>query len=590
MAKEKVILIIIAIIFITIFAHSNFLHNSFIWDDSMVIVDNNFVKSWKNFPKIFSRAYLTGIKDLDYLGEREIGSGETSYRPIVTMSYFIDYSIWKLNPFGYHLTNILLHIYNLLLVFTFVTLVTRNNKIGLLSALFFAIHPVNAEAVSVISLREDLFTFAFFLSSLVIYIKSESYESGKKIFLYLSSLVLFFLALLSKEMAITLPFVLMLYDYFFVFNQDSKKLLTRFRSRYFGYFLVTSIYIYINFFLMKNSGVPTLKYPGGTFFTNILTIFRVFAGYITWLLLPMYIHPTLPDDYRLISFRLLEPQLILAIILLAAIFSIALRLRKDNHIISFSIFWFFITLIPVANVIPLVNYMASRYLYLPITGFCLLISVLLLASATMISKKTSPSSDLAQRIQKSVLMLLVAYYCVFTFLINKNFKDNITFWTNIVRHYPENALAYSSLGSSFKKAGIFNKAIEEYKMALSLDPAYAKDHNDLGTCYYQIGLVDEAIKEFQHAIKLDNGLLDAYNNLGSAVGDKGRYQEAISYFEHTIKINPEYAQAYNNLGITYARMGKWQQARALWEKCLQIKPENKDAKTNINKLEKLTRQ
>ncbi len=144
-SKRSARLAIILIIFITALVYANSLKNSFVWDDYVVIVDNNFVKSWKNFPAIFRKSYLSPfIKSGSYFFvDSSIGSGETSYRPVVTLSYFFDYSLWRLNAFGYHLTNLLLHITNAVLLYFLINLIAKNKKIALLSSLLFALHPAN---------------------------------------------------------------------------------------------------------------------------------------------------------------------------------------------------------------------------------------------------------------------------------------------------------------------------------------------------------------------------------------------------------------------------------------------------------------
>ena len=117
MQRKNTFWIIALIIIITSLVYFKSLINPFVFDDALVIVKNDFVKSWKNFPLLFTRSYLTSAEDVIYLGLHNIGAGEISYRPLVTSSYFLDYAFWKLNPFGYHLTNLLLHIINVLLVY-----------------------------------------------------------------------------------------------------------------------------------------------------------------------------------------------------------------------------------------------------------------------------------------------------------------------------------------------------------------------------------------------------------------------------------------------------------------------------------------
>ncbi|HEC70151.1 MAG TPA: hypothetical protein ENI31_07720, partial [Candidatus Omnitrophica bacterium] len=158
-------LAVFLLIVITFVVYFGSLKNEFVWDDFLVIVNNNFIKSWNNFCQLFNKSYLTSPSQIRYLEVINIGSGESSYRPVVTLTYFIDYFFYKLNPWGYHLTNLLLHILNVLLLYFLIRLITQNNIIALLAGLLFAVHPVNTEAVDVITFREDLLCFLFFVSS-----------------------------------------------------------------------------------------------------------------------------------------------------------------------------------------------------------------------------------------------------------------------------------------------------------------------------------------------------------------------------------------------------------------------------------------
>jgi hypothetical protein len=126
--------IVIAVAVLLVYGNSLF--SSFLGDDFFVVVNNNFVKSWNNLPLLFSKSYLTSERDLPYLGKLFIGAGELTYRPVVTLTYFIDYSIGELNPFGYHLTNLLLHAANAILLFSLIFLLAKNRGIALLTALF----------------------------------------------------------------------------------------------------------------------------------------------------------------------------------------------------------------------------------------------------------------------------------------------------------------------------------------------------------------------------------------------------------------------------------------------------------------------
>jgi len=573
---------IMLLIILSVLAYANSIQNTFVWDDYLVIADNDFVKSWSNLPAVFSKAYLTRFSDINYLGMRGIGSGETSYRPIVTISYFIDYHLWKLSPAGYHVTNLFLHLVNLVLVFALVNYLTKNRKTALLASLLFALHPVNAETVNVISFREDLLVFLFYIASLILYIRSDSCSGWKRGYIYVFSLLSFFLALFSKEMALTLPFILILYDYYFVFESRAKDILRRFKSCYAGYFIVCAFYLWVRFFIMVNKAGEPAGYAGGTFYSNILTMSRVFARYIQWLFFPVNIHATLPDDIGLISRSLSDSNVFFSIILLSACATIAFRLYRNSRHASFAIFWFFITLAPVANIFPITNYMASRYLYIPSVGFCFLGGIFF----THVDRMRIPftQEDLLKRLAKDSVVIILIFYFAFTAIRNMSYKNDFTLWQEMAKEYPENAIAHSSMGSCFKKRGMMDRAIQEYKLALVLDPGYAKDHVSLGACYYYKGMLDEAGIEFKKAIELNPCLLEAYLDLGSVLGEKGRYEEAMDYFKQALEVNPGYAEAYNNIGVTCARMGRYTDAKKAWENALEIKPGDEKAQESLRKL------
>ncbi len=577
---------IILIIAATAIVYANSLKNSFIWDDSIVITDNDFIKSWKNFPRIFNPSYLTRFSDLGNLGTGDIGSGEASYRPVVTISYFLDYHLWKLNPFGFHLHNLLLHIANALLLYSFIDLIGKNKHLSLLTSLLFALHPVNSEAVNLISFREDLLVCLFYLSSFILFIKLSACTGKRKILLYSASIILFLLALFSKEMAVTLPILLILYDYI-IKKDPGKKILTGLSGRYLGYIIGLLFYAIIRFHVMATSDKPLIAYQMDNLYIKLLTMAGVFANYIQWLLLPINIHPTLPDAPSLISHSLLEPLTFAGIILIICLFAAALKLKDRKPLFSYAIFWFFIALLPVANIFfPVTNYMAGRYLYLPGMAFYFLLAGLLFELPDLKAANITPLTLRTAR--KNTIIILLIFYAMFTAIKNLTWKNNIVFWSEMVEKYPQNALAHSTLGNSFRKSGFLNSAINEYKTALNLDPGYAMDYNSLGSCFYEKGMFPEALNEFKKALKLNPDLSITYNNIGILLGDSGLYKEALACFEHAISLDIRYVQAYNNLGATYTRMREWDKARKIWEKALVINPGNKEVKNNLMKLKELT--
>src|SRR3990170_3847692 len=197
--KTTRILLPILVSLVSFLAYLNTLHHQFVFDDFRVIVNNPFIKDWMHFPALFNYDYFKI-------------SGELSYRPLVTASYFTDYAIWGLNSFGFHLTNLLIHTLNTVLVFLLLFKITNNLKLATIACLFFSIHPILTETVNSVGFREDLLCATFFLLALFFYVKL--YTSKYKKICCVASLLAYFFSLLSKEMAISLPVIIFVLDWF----------------------------------------------------------------------------------------------------------------------------------------------------------------------------------------------------------------------------------------------------------------------------------------------------------------------------------------------------------------------------------------
>jgi tetratricopeptide (TPR) repeat protein len=603
-AFQMVKLAVVLVILIASLVYSNSLDHQFVWDDVSVIVDNNFIKSCRNIPLIFTKKYLTPYLKIEnyYICDYRTGSGEASYRPVVTLSYFADYAIWKLNPLGFHLTNLLLHVINAASLLCLIYLLSGNLEISLWASLLFAVHPVNSEAVNVISFREDLLAFLFFIISFIFFVKYATTPTKQRLF-YLLSLSSFLLALFAKEMAVTLPFILILYDYFFASGPDAKFTYRRFKSRYLSYFVILAFYLWIRFIVIKNPGEPRIGYPGGNFYTNIITMSQVFFYYIKWMFFPVNIPVILREFHLTISHSAVSPKVLSGILLCIIGFSLALKIRRSSKLASFAIFYFFITLLPVSNAWPLANFMASRYLYIPLAGFCAAFPSFGFGN---ISRTRSPGTH---RLIIYALTLFLIFCCVETIKRNNIWSNDFTLAREMLRQYPNSARVHLYLGDCFLKSACLDKAIKEYEMAAHLEPRFAYYHKSLGIGYCLRGRLTEASAEFEKALELNRNLPDldiAYMKLGTAFENKGLFKnaldsyrraaeinpasvspyfsignlcdraknhnEAIKAYEKVIEIGQNYIEAYNNMASAYADMGEIDIAIGLWNRALQIEP------------------
>ena len=490
-----------------------------------MIVNNDFIKSAGNLPLVFSRQYLTSVRDLASAGTTGIGAGEISYRPVATLSYFADYRLWKLKAFGYHLTSLLLHIINAILIFTLAVLLTGEEAIALPAALVFALHPVNTEAVNAIAFREDILAFLFFVSSFIFYTIAGKASGPKRVSCKALSLILFVPALFSKEMAITLPLVLILYDRYFKKQPVSK----------WPYFTIVAFYLLIWGVIFKNPNPPA-AYPANSLYAGLLTMPLVFARYVQWAILPLNLHFTVTEPHLIV--RHFRPEVLFSFLLLAGFLAAAIKMRKAYKVMSFCIIWFFLTLLPVANIFPLNQIIGMRYLYLPIAGFCILLPLCL--------HKIS-----GRRAYAFIMAAILLFYSFVSMERIKSWKDNISLWSEIAGWYADNYSAHSGLAEVFLQEGRPDKAIKEFETALKLRPRSPELCYRLAGLYEASGNSAEAQKAYQKAIGLNPGYLEAYNDLAALYSETGRIKEAMALWNKALAIDPRFMTAHFNLAVFY---------------------------------------
>jgi tetratricopeptide (TPR) repeat protein len=545
------VLAVLLLTAVVILVYGNSLRSEFVGDDYEVILENNFIKTWKNIPLIFSRKYLTPVNYRQAI-ESSVGSGEISYRPVVTLSYFLDYALWGFKPLGYHLTNLLLHLLTVLAVYLFFFVISNSNFSSLFGALLFAVHPAICEAVLFVGYREDLLCALLCILSLFFYTKSSNPDNSKPRAILWNSVSLgaFFLALLAKEMAVTFLFVIAAYE-FLIFSRSRTSYSWRPAfKRLSGYAVVLLSYCLIRFVLFDNPNALLTHYVGGSFWTNALFMAEVFLKYLKWMLWPLNIPVTLNTYYPSISFSLIDPFIWAGICVFILIVFIAIAMRKILPLCSFAFFWVIITLMPVSNLTGyLANVIASRYLYLPIIGYCLALSIGISFLYRRSINYLYP--HLWRKIFRDGAVLLILFYSTFTFIRTIALSTEIGVWQEIVEGNPAHPKAYIGLAYALlSNKGEADKAVETINKAITIAP---KDPR----VYYDTAILIERI---------------------------GQTKEAIKYLQSAIALAPTEPKYYNSLGILYARLREWQEARKAWEDALRVKPNFAPAKDNLKKL------
>ncbi len=597
MSKSKAFyLLLLLLVVITFCVFLNAIPNGFVYDDISVIEENYFIKSPGNLPKIFSKEYFSL-------------SNELSYRPVVTLSYFLDYAVWGLNPFGYHLSNVAIHAFNVLMFCILVNNLVKSRLIAFFSALIFSIHPCVTEAVNAISYREDLLVAGFSFLSCIFLIKSlktcskdkplpadDGSHLRKGVFLIIG-LLFYMLALFSKESAIVLPVFIILY-----------RLLCGipYLKRYYvkillGYAFVSFFFILVRFSLLKNPRLVSVAYYEKSFWISGMTMVKVVAYYVKQMFLPIHLNA----DYKAIPVRTpSDMSFLISVFLLTAVGVIVFRIIKYSRIQGLFALCFFAALLPVMNIIPIGHIMAERYLYLPVAGFCGVTGCVIgrwFPGNIPAGSRTGLFLPDRQALKRRAGIIAIAAVVVISFALrtvlrNNDWRDEYTFWTKIAKEQPDNHDAHNNLGVFYYKHGDLDRAIGELERAVLLKNDYPEGHNSLGTMYIDKGLTDKAISEFSKAIHYDPASSYAYYNMGNAYFDKNALDECIVFFNKAIQLNmiaqyrkalyiyPGYAEAHSNLGFIYTETNRFEEALSELKKALRLNPDHANAHNNLGAL------
>lgn len=546
--KDATPCIILSVISVIVFF--NTVSNAFVYDDSVTVVHNSLIKNWKNIHSLFSFHYF-------------MLSGELSYRPVVTLSYFIDYFLWGLNPVGFHLTNIFLHAGNTILFYFFLKRVVKANTSAFIAALLFTTHPVLTETLNSVSYREDILAALFFLIAFIMFLKidEKSLTPGKFVLYYAVALLSYLLSLFSKETSVVLPILMVLFHVFCSSSTNTlHAIIKRAKWSYLGYFIITGFYLFVRFVLFRHVYIR-LDQSKQTLFVMI----KVFASYIKLLFLPF----NLNADYVVPSVTPGIASFVVSALLISTAIILILRVCQHGKRYWFFPLWFFITLLPVSNIIPIGNIMAERYLYIPIMGFCGVIGMLI---QNCISGKNLATIGFV------VIIIIASITSIYR---NGIWRDEFTLWYSTVNREPGSVRAHLNLGVVHNAKGFYDYAELEYKKTLEINPRDIEAHYNMGNVYERKGMLDAAIKEYHETLRYNPVHADAYNNLGSIYKNKHLFDRAIEFYKKAKQCNPFNLHYYNNLGLVYRENRLYDEALMEYKRAIELDPDNLDAHNNL---------
>ncbi|MBI3090425.1 MAG: hypothetical protein HYY96_07120 [Candidatus Tectomicrobia bacterium] len=622
-----------ALALLVLAAYGLSLRNGFVYDDNLTVVDNALIKDWRTWPDLFSRRYF-------------LLAQEASYRPVVTLTYYLDYAVWGRNPAGFHLTNLLLHLAAVLLLYYFAAGVLRAPRVAAWAAALFATHPMLSEAVNAISFREDLLALVFMLAALLCLPMAQRGGRGRT-WGVAAALLATALALLSKEMAVTLPILAMLVDAARGAPQwapavagarpvasggqrprrggETEK---RSLSLYVGLFALSVAYLILRFGLLRASiepqPLPAVGWPA-----RLLTSAKITLANMLQMLWPADMSP----DYRLTYATAgdLLGWAALGMVLLTLLG--VLRLWRRQPLLALGPAWFFVALAPVSNLAALAQPKADRYLYVPAVGFCLFAPSLL---HHLLGRRpaASPPGDssaprgavplppawLSRRLMPLLLLATLACYLPLSAARSAMWRDSVSLWRRAASssrptaralinfaygsherrsrdraHHlflraallePRSAAAWSNLAYLMMERGRNDRAVILAARALRSDPTYALGHLNFGVLLERRGRLRGAIRRYLLSTALHPGYQGAYHNLGVVFGAIGQQTKALAALRHAQYLRRDHPATANLIADTLYRLGLHERALTAYRYVLALQPQDARVRQNVLFLER----
>jgi Flp pilus assembly protein TadD len=510
----------------------DFLRN---WDDNHYVIENADIQGfgWDRLRTIFTSYYVG------------------NYAPAQMLSYMLDYALWGLHPGGYHLTNLLLHLFNGLMLYRLLWVLTLSRLAAWSGAALFLLHPVQVESVVWISQRKNLLALFFFLIAWECY---RTYRESARVqgyYAYAASLTALLLALLSKSVAVVFPVAMLLFDH--CYPGENRK--TSLRDKI-PYLLVSVIVAVLAVFSQTpdysdGRGGGRTGYHGGSPLATFLTMLPVFCSYLRLVVWPF----NLSALYDPVIHTGFDGGVLLALILLIGTGCLIYFLYRFDRRLAFWPLFFFLALGPVSQIVPLVTLMNDRYLYFPLIGVAGLL-------ASGIAQAGAVRWLSSFRFMPAVAALLL-FFSVLTLKRIDVWCNGITLWSDTVRKSPNVALAWEALGEAYFYNPRPNReaARKAYLRAMELSPRSDISRYNLGLLYMEQNDLEEADKTFRELLRLSPRNVMGVTAYGDLALRRFDYEEAEQRYRKALSLQPEAVQIHRKIGKLMIAMGRVDDAR-----------------------------
>jgi len=547
-AKYPVLLIYAALAAASFITFSPLFHCEFInYDDNVYVIENDYVQAG-----LTSQSILWAFS----------APRNSFWHPLTMLTHMLDCELFGLNPRWHHFTSLLIHTANTLLLFALLKNMTGAVWRSTFVAAVFALHPLHVESVAWIAERKDVLSTLFWLLTMAAYVR---YVRRRSIKWYLATLLFFAMGLMAKPMLITLPFVLLLLDYWPLNRLGRRAILEKI-----PFLALAAVFSTITFFSQKSEGALGLVLPLYIRFANAAISYLTYIEKMFW---PSGLAVFYPHQTDKISLWYAA----VAAVLLIAISAWVLRCAGRRKYLVFGWLWYLGTLVPVIGLVQVGSFaMADRYTYVTLTGLFIMIAWGLNDLAAVL-----PYRKIILTLS-AVAALSALAVCTRSQL--RHWQNSVALFEHALKVTADNDVMNSSLALEMASQGKFEQALVYYQQAIRINPQLAEAHHNMSVTLSSLGRYDEAVSHCREAIRLKPDYFKAYNTLGIALSYQQKYDEALNCFNKSLQIKPDYAEAHNNIGAVLRLLGKNEQAADHFQRALQLKPNYPDAYYNLGSI------
>jgi len=587
MPDHKIPMICIFLIVATVLAFWQVNRCDFVgYDDTKYVTDNSHIQHGLT---------MKGIRWALTTGH------EANWHPLTWISHMLDVQLFGLNPHRHHLTSLLFHIANVLLLFFVLHRMTKALWQSAFVAALFALHPLHVESVAWVAERKDVLSTFFWILTMGAYCSYVERPGPRR---YVPVLIFFALGLMAKPMLVTLPFVLLLLDYW-PLGRLEKKAAEKTQTKtgkpippdkrigeYGGknvaipqeeetkgpgdaeyrrasiaslfwekipLFVLTILSSVVTYIVQQKGGAVASveKFPLGVRAENVFVSYITYFGKTIW---PNNLSVFYPYDRLPASWQVLG-----AVVFFVAMTSAVIWAAKRFPYLTVGWLWYAGTLVPVIGLVQVgAQARADRYTYVPLIGLFIM--------AAWVVPEVLAKWRYRRKVLVALSALTLSYFFVLTWTQVEYWQNSLTLFGHALKVTDNNYIAYYNRGNAYAALGNQERAIEDYERALKINPQYAVVYSNRGSLYFKLGNYKQAIEDYDKAIEINPKLASAYNNRGNTYGALGNYRQAITDYDKAIEIDPKLEEAHYNRGNAYEVLGSQKQAIMDYDKAIEINP------------------